>query len=51
VYAEAQLAAARRLHGEALWALGKKDEARAAWKDIPVVLSEVEKVAGPSLGR
>ncbi|NBO92277.1 MAG: hypothetical protein EBV06_08185 [Planctomycetia bacterium] len=45
------LPAALRLRGEALWALGRKDEARLMWKDIPPVLDDVEKVAGPWLGR
>ncbi|MFQ3593569.1 MAG: hypothetical protein SNJ82_10355 [Gemmataceae bacterium] len=47
----ATVPAVRRLRGEALWALGQKDEARAMWKDIPPVFLPVERVTGPWLMR
>jgi hypothetical protein len=47
----ATVPAIRRLRGEALWALGQKEEARAMWKDIPWVFVPAERVAGPWLSR
>jgi hypothetical protein len=47
----ATVPAVKRLRGEALWALGKKDEARAVWKDMPPVFDEVERLTGPWLSR
>jgi hypothetical protein len=47
----ATVPAVRRLRGEALWALGQKDEARAQWKDIPWVFLPAERVTGPWLSR